>query len=134
LLAAALSASIWDFFFIPPQFTFAIGHLQDVVMLGLYFGVATVTGVLTARIRASGRAVRLREQHSSALYGLTKDLSVARSQDDVVRATVENIRKYFDAEAVVLLSQADGDIFTEAHPASSLAIDQRDFGVASWVC
>ncbi len=133
LLAAALSATVWDFFFIPPQFTFAIGHPQDVLMFGLYFGVATVTGVLTARIRARERAVRAREQHASALYGLTKDLSVARSQDDVVRAAVENIRKYFEAEAVVLLSQADGDIFTEAHPASTFAIDKRDFGVAAWV-
>lgn len=133
LLAAALSATVWDFFFIPPQFTFAIGHLQDVLMFGLYFGVAAVTGVLTARIRARERAVRVREQHASALYGLTKDLSVARSQSDVVRAAVENIRKYFDAEAAVLLSQADGDIFTGAHPASTLAIDQRDFAVAAWV-
>jgi two-component system sensor histidine kinase KdpD len=133
LLAAALSATVWDFFFIPPQFTFAIGHLQDVLMFGLYFGVAAVTGVLTARIRAREKAVRVREQHASALYGLTKDLSVARSQGDVVRAAVENIWKYFDAEAAVLLSQADGDIFTEAHPASTLAIDQRDFAVAAWV-
>ncbi|MRR35108.1 sensor histidine kinase KdpD, partial [bacterium] len=133
LLAAALSALVWDFFFIPPQFTFAIGHLQDVLMFGLYFGVAAVTGVLTARIRAREKAVRVREQHASALYGLTKELSLARSQDDVVRAAVENIRKYFGAEAVALLSQADGDIFTEAHPASTFTADPKDIGVAAWV-
>ena len=132
LLAAALSAGIWDFFFIPPRFTFAIGHLHDVLMLGLYFVVATVSGVLTTRIRARERSVRMREQHASALYGLTKDLSVARSLDEVVRAVVENIKRYFDAETVVLLSQADGDIFTEAHPASTLAIDAREFGIAAW--
>ena len=133
LLAAALSAIVWDFFFIPPQFTFAIGHLQDVLLFGLYFCVAAVTAVLTARIRAREKTVRVREQHASALYGLTKDLSLARSQDDVVRAAVENLRKYFGAESVVLQSQADGDIFTEAHPASTFKTDQRDFGVAAWV-
>ena len=133
LLAAALSAIVWDFFFIPPQFTFAIGALQDVLMFSLYFGVAAVTGVLTARIRARERAVRIREEHASALYGLTKDLSLARSQDDVVRAAVSNFRKYFVAEAVVLLSQPDGDIFTEAHPSSMFTPDQKDFGAAAWV-
>jgi two-component system sensor histidine kinase KdpD len=133
LLAAALSAIVWDFFFIPPQFTFAIGHLHDVLMFILYFGVAAVTGVLTARIRAREKAVRVREQHASALYGLTKDLSLARSQDEVVRAAVENIRKYFGAEAVALLSQSDGDIFTEAHPSSTFTPDQKDFGAAAWV-
>jgi two-component system sensor histidine kinase KdpD len=133
LLAAALSAIVWDFFFISPQFTFAIGSVQDVLMFILYFGVAAVTGVLTARIRAREKAVRIREESASALYGLTKDLSLARSQDDVVRAAVSNIRKYFAAEAVVLLSQPDGDIFTEAHPASTFTADQKDFGVAAWV-
>ena len=133
LMAAAVSAIVWDFFFIPPQFTFAIGLLQDVLMFVLYFGVAAVTGVLTARIRAREKAVRVREQQATALYGLTKDLSLARSQDDVVRSSLDNIRKYFGAEGVVLLSQADGDIFTEAHPASTFKTDQRDFGVAAWV-
>jgi two-component system, OmpR family, sensor histidine kinase KdpD len=133
LLAAALSAVIWDFFFIPPQFTFAIGHLHDALMFALYFGVAAVTGVLTARIRSREKAVRNREQHSSALFDLTKDLSLARAQDEVALFAIENIRKHFHAEVVILLSQADGDIFTEAHPASTFSVDQKEFGVAAWV-
>jgi two-component system, OmpR family, sensor histidine kinase KdpD len=133
LLAAALSAIAWDYFFIPPQFTFAIGLLQDVMMFALYFGVAAVTGVLTARIRTREHAVRIREQHSTALYGLTRDLSLARSQDDVVRFAVEHFGSSFGMEAVVLLSQSDGDIFTEAHPASTFVTDQKEFGVAAWV-
>ena len=133
LLAAALSAVLWNYFFIPPQFTFAIGLLQDVVMFGLYFCIAAVTGVLTARIRAREKAVRQRERHASALYALTKDLSLARSQDDVVRSAVENIRKSFGAEAVALLSEADGDIFAAAHPASSFIADEKEVGVAAWV-
>ena len=133
LLAAALSAILWNYLFIPPQFTFAIGLLQDVLMFFLYFCVAAVTGVLTARIRAKEKAVRRREQHTAALYELTKDLSLARSQDEVVRSAVMNIRKSFEADAVAFLSEADGDIFTGAHPASTFATDQKEFGAAAWV-
>jgi two-component system, OmpR family, sensor histidine kinase KdpD len=133
LLAAGLSAALWNYFFIPPTFTFAVGLLQDVLMLGLYFCVAAVTGVLTARIRAKEKAVRLREQHASALFSLTKDLSVARSQDNVAHAAVESIRRTFGAETVIFLSQADGDIFTAAHAASSYGVDQKEFSVAAWV-
>jgi two-component system, OmpR family, sensor histidine kinase KdpD len=133
LLAALLSAVIWDFFFIPPQFTFAVGHLHDVMMLLLYFSVAAVTGVLTARIRSREKAVRNREQHASALFDLTKDLSLARAQDEVVTFALKNIRKHFEADVTVLLSQADGDIFTEPHPASTFAVDTKEFSVAAWV-
>lgn len=51
LLAAMLSALIWDYFFIPPFFTFQIGSADDTMLLLMYFVVATVSGVLTLKIR-----------------------------------------------------------------------------------
>lgn len=51
LLAALLSALIWDFFFIPPRFTFHVNSYEDVLMLAMYFIVALLNGVLTSRIR-----------------------------------------------------------------------------------
>jgi len=133
LLAATLSAFGWDYFFIPPQFTFAVTLAQDVLMLVTYFAIATVTGTLTARIRAREKAVRLREARATALYTLTRDLSNARNQDEVAKAAVTNIRKFFDAEVAVFLSDLDGDVFTAAHPSSTFAPDEKEFGVAVWV-
>ncbi len=49
LIGASVGALAWDFFFIPPIFTFSVGRLEDMMMLGIYFIVAIVTGVLTAR-------------------------------------------------------------------------------------
>ncbi len=132
LLAAALSAVAWNFFFIPPQFTLAIGLVQDVLMLLVYFVVAAVTGVLTARTRSREKIVRTREQHASALYDLTRQLAGARSQAEVVSVAVRTIKKYFDADVAVLLSQADGDIATAAHPAGTFSMDEKEFGVAAW--
>ena len=51
----------------------------------------------------------------------------------MARAAVESIRQTFGAETAVFLSQSDGDIFTEAHAASSYAVDQKEFSVAAWV-
>ncbi len=51
LLAALLSALIWDFFFIPPHYTLHVNSYEDVLMLAMYFIVALLNGVLTARIR-----------------------------------------------------------------------------------
>ncbi len=133
VLAAGLSALAWDFFFIPPLFTFSVGRPEDVLMLVMYFCIAFVSGVLTTRARVQGRAVRQREERAVALYTLTRDLSQARSKGEVVRAAVTNIRRFFDAEVVVCLGQADGDIFTSPDPASSLAIDAKELAVASWV-
>lgn len=70
LLAAALSAVVWNFFFIPPVFTFHIGSAEDLLMFALYFVVALVNAVLTMRIRRAEQLARDKEEkaRSVALY------------------------------------------------------------------
>jgi two-component system sensor histidine kinase KdpD len=123
---------MWDFFFIPPLFTFSVGHVEDVMMLGVYFIVAAVTGVLSARVRAREQAVRQRERKTSALFSLTNDLSSSHSQEEVIKTSVSNIKKYFDADVAIVLGEADGEISSKPHPASSMELDVKEFGVASW--
>ena len=133
LVAAGLGALAWDFFFIPPIFTFPIGHLEDMLMLGMYFIVAIVTGVLSARVRAREKALRQREERTSALFSLANDLSSAHSQDEVIKAAVSNVKKYFDADVAVFLGEPDGDISPKPHVASSMAPDTKELGVVAWV-
>lgn len=67
LLAAFLSALIWDFFYIPPHFTFLVSKSEDMLMLGMYFIIAMLNGVLTSRIKHfEGLAIQ-REQRVNAL-------------------------------------------------------------------
>lgn len=70
LLAAVLSAAIWDFFFIPPHFTFHVNDSADALMLGMYFIIALLNGVLTARIRRFEKIAREKEAqvHTLQLY------------------------------------------------------------------
>jgi two-component system, OmpR family, sensor histidine kinase KdpD len=132
LLSAALGALLWDFFYISPLFTFSVGHVEDMLMLAMFFIVAAVTGTLSARIREREKAVRQREMRSSALFALTKDLSSAHSQDEVIQAAVSNIKKFFDADVAVYLGDADGDMSKQPHQASSMNSDEKEFGVAAW--
>ena len=132
LVAAAMGALMWDFFFVPPIFTFSIGHVEDAMMLAVYFIVAIVTGVLTARVRAREKAVRQREERTAALFALTNNLSSAHSQEEVIQAAVSNIKKYFDADVTLILGEADGEISAQPHSGSSYSLDAKEFGVASW--
>lgn len=132
ITAATLSALAWNYFFIPPQFTFTIKEPQDILMFGAYFVIAAVTGVLTTRVRAREKAVRSREERAVALYSLTKDLSTATSLDGVIKSGVENIKKFFNAEVVICLSESDGDLLSQPHASSTMTVDEKEFGVAAW--
>jgi two-component system sensor histidine kinase KdpD len=67
LIAATLSALIWDFFFIPPHFTFRISNSEDLIMLLMYFIIAMVNGVLTYKIRQAETAMREKEEREKAV-------------------------------------------------------------------
>ncbi len=81
LLAAFLSALIWDFFFIPPRFTFAVGTTEDRWLLLMYFIIASVNAALTFKIRQYEKEARKKEEkektvkfYSALLNSLSHEL------------------------------------------------------------
>lgn len=67
LLAAVLSAFIWDFFFIPPHFTIHVASTEDAILLIMYFIIAMVNAVLTYKIRQIEKLARQRKEKSNAV-------------------------------------------------------------------
>jgi len=67
LLTAALTAFIWDFFFIPPRFTLQIGTTEDTVLLIMYFIIAMVNAVLTYKIRKMEKSGREKVQRANTI-------------------------------------------------------------------
>ena len=67
LVAAILSALIWDFFFIPPRFTFTVGTTEDRVLLLTYFIIVSLHAVLTSRIRQVQRLAQKKEERAKQL-------------------------------------------------------------------
>jgi len=66
-LAAFLSALIWDYYFIPPRFTFSVGSTEDRLMLLMYFVIALINGALTYKIRQVEKQTRQKEEKENAL-------------------------------------------------------------------
>ena len=67
ILSSLISALIWNFFFIPPKFTFHIGTPEDSLMFLMYFVVALINTVLTFKIRETERKIRDREEKDKSI-------------------------------------------------------------------
>jgi two-component system sensor histidine kinase KdpD len=129
LLAGALSAVAWNYFFLPPRFTFVIATVEDGILFGLYFVVAIVLGQLVARIRLQEEADRRREERATALYEMSRDLAEATSRDEVVWQLVSQINRVFHTPVAVALPE-NNKLF--AHPDGSLALSEKELSVADW--
>lgn len=129
LLAGALSALVWNFFFLPPRHTFIIASAEDGILFALYFAVAIVLGQLVSRIRAQEVAERHREERATALYQLSRELAQAGTRDEVVWQLTAEINRAFRTPAAVLLPGKNG---LAVHPDSPLALTDKEIQVAAW--
>jgi two-component system, OmpR family, sensor histidine kinase KdpD len=129
LLAGAVSALVWNFFFLPPRFTFVISSPADAILFISYFVVALVLGQLVARIRAQSEAERRREERSTALYELTRELAEAASRDEVVWQLVGRLNHVFRAPAAISFAVGD-KLWT--HPDGTLTLTEKELSVSDW--
>lgn len=133
LLAAALTAFSWDYFFLPPVFAFRITHLEDVLLLAMYFVVAVVLGQLTARIRRQEAIERQRTENAKAFFLLTRDLTETKNVDKMLENAAYHIENTFHAKVAVLLPDRTQRLKRYPYPAGAFSIDDRDRQVAAHV-
>ncbi len=133
VMAATVSALVWNYLFLPPRFTFSIGHFEDAMMFVMYFVVAIILGQLIARIRLQEKAERRREEHSTALYLLTRDLAEANGLDKVVEKFLHQVQEVFQGEAGLILADNGKALQRRPHPAGKLRFSEHEMNTATWV-
>jgi len=137
IMAALLASMIWNFFFIPPIFTFHVNSFHDVMALFANFFVAMTGGTLINKIRKNQVVLQKSQDNLSKLFSILESLNNTDSIKEVVRMTRRELNKHFDADAVVYLQTKNDDginrklderIFgnTDFH-------DDKGFSVANWV-
>lgn len=129
-LAAFLSVASYDFFFVPPRFSFAVSDVQYLLTFVVMLAVGLIVGQLTAGLRFQARVASHREERAGSLYEIARDLSGAVEIEQVVKISDESIERTFRASAALLLPDADGKL--QAIPAGGAPELNVDLGIAQW--
>jgi two-component system sensor histidine kinase KdpD len=132
LVAATLTALLWDFFFTEPRYSLRIVNAADAMMFTTYFVVAIAMGHLAARLRAQQAAERRREQRATALYLLTRELAQASDFADLLAIVIREVGKATQAEAALSLPEETQDGPLTPYFASTWAMSEKEQSVASW--
>jgi K+-sensing histidine kinase KdpD len=133
LLAATLSALVWNFLFIPPHFTFHIDKTEDLLIFGLFFIIALVNGVLTTRVRKQEKVAREREKRTNALFQLTKELSKASGMDEVLGVAIAEIKNHFSLSSFFILQNGNNILNSSGRLQKEKKLSSAEYSVAEWV-
>jgi two-component system sensor histidine kinase KdpD len=131
VLAATLSVAAYDFFFVPPRFTFAVSDTRHILTFAMMFAVGILLSELTVRVRTQARESRHREAITAALYALAKDLGAAADATAVARSLAQRAADAFDGSVAVLLAGPDGGL-NEVARSGEAVLDARDLSVVRW--
>lgn len=132
VFAATLSVLAWDAFFIPPTLTFVITQSEDLLMCISFFVVALITGFLAHRIRLHERMMRVKEEHTSVLYEVLKDISEATEKSDFIVKVTERVGRLLQASCGVVLKNEAGHLDFYQSKAYGIFLKEKDQAVAQW--
>ncbi|NVO06898.1 MAG: DUF4118 domain-containing protein, partial [Rhodoferax sp.] len=106
MLAAVVSVAAFDFFFVPPRFSFAVTDVQYLVTFAVMLGVGMLIGQLTANLRFAAGVSASRERRAHALFELTRDLSAALQTVQVLELGEAAVKRSLGGQAHVLITNA----------------------------
>ncbi|HLF27692.1 MAG TPA: DUF4118 domain-containing protein [Anaerolineae bacterium] len=125
-VAAGLCAFLaFNFFFIPPYYTFAVHQARDLLALVVFLIVAIVISQLLGRARAGVAAATAREQETTSLYELSVSLTGQQDEQAIAHAIAEHLLETFRAEHVELLVQGKAGHFRIALPEPAAPPSER---------
>ncbi len=101
VFAAFLSIALFDFFFVPPRFTFAVSDLHYLFTFAVMLACALTISELSVRLRSYGEAAREREGRTAALYAMSHELDPSMTVADLVGVITRHVRQAFGADVLV---------------------------------
>ena len=131
IYASALSFLVYNFFFIPPLYTFTIAEPFELLALVIFLIVAVITSALAGRVRQQAQVSANRMRAMRRLYEFTRRLSGLATLDAVAEGAASEIHASLGRGVVVLLAH-DGDLaLTAAWPPEDV-LDAAAMTAARW--
>src|SRR5580658_5250830 len=132
LLAAGAAFLVYNYFFLEPRYSFAIGSPTDLLTLLVFLAVALVTGFFTGRVRDQQQATARRAAAITALLAASRRLSAAAKKQDAATVLAEQLAAATGGKAMILLPAAGEIVPAAAAPGDAPPLGASNMAAARW--
>ncbi len=131
LATCLVSVLAYNFFFLPPLYTFTIADPDNVLALFFFGVVAIIASNLTSRVRNQALAARQRAKATEDLYLFSRKLGGAVTLDDLLWATAYQIALMLKVRVVLLLPDGGNLTLRAGYPPEDM-LGEADLAAAKW--
>jgi len=133
VVASVLSVGSFDFFFVPPRFSFSVSDAQYLITFAVMLMISLVIATLMSSVRQQTRVSGARERRTALLYAMSRELAATRGTANMCRVAVRHVAEVFRCKVVVLLPDARGRLHFPTDKPVETALRGADLAVAQWV-
>jgi two-component system sensor histidine kinase KdpD len=133
IFASVMSVAAFDFFFIPPYFTFAISDIEYMWTFGVMLTVAVLISSLAAKTKQQAEAARYLERRTGVLYAMSRDLATHRGVDKLTDVACRHLQAVFESQVAVFLPDDSGRVALQRSQQLFFEVNPKEAGVAQWV-
>jgi two-component system sensor histidine kinase KdpD len=131
LFASVIASLCYNFFFLPPVYTFTITDPTNVAAFFFFRLIALLVSNVAARVRIQADTAIGRVRTTESLYAFSRKLAGTATLDDVLWATAYQIALMLKVR-VVLLMPEDGILTVKAGYPPEDQLDKADLAAANW--
>ena len=131
LLASVAASLCYNFFFLPPVYTFTITDPTNVAAFFFFMLIAILVSNVAARVRTQAVAAIGRVRTTESLYAFSRKLAGTATLDDVLWATAYQTALMLKVRVVLLLPE-DGVLTVKAGYPPEDELDKADLAAANW--
>ena len=131
LLASVIASLAYNFFFLPPIYTFTITDPTNVVAFFFFMLIAILVSNVAARVRVQADTAIGRIRTTEQLYAFSRKLAGTATLDDVLWATAYQTALMLKVRVVLLLPD-DGLLAVKAGYPPEDELDKADLAAANW--
>jgi len=133
ILASIMAVAFFDFFFVPPYYTFAVEDIRFIPTFIVLFIVGIITSSLADMVKKQVQYTRQREEFIAALHDFSKGLLISQDTDDFLNRSSCYIWELFNYDVIILLPDNKGNLKIVSHVGDNTEFFDNDLGVANWV-
>ena len=131
LLASVAASLCYNFFFLPPVYTFTITEPTNIAAFFFFMLIAILVSNVAARVRSQADTAIGRVRTTESLYAFSRKLAGTATLDDVLWATAYQTALMLKVRVVLLLPEEGVLTVKSGYPPED-ELDQADLAAANW--
>lgn len=135
LFASFLGVLAFDFFFVPPVYSFAKADPKDLAVLATFLLVGIVTATMATRLRNEVARTRKEEKRTLALYSLSQRMASKADLDEIAQTFARTAAEAAGGQVSILMPEKGSLVLREvaAHPRRGTRLSEKEQAVVQWV-